>query len=627
MSLVAVQPSYEGLDSRDPVFHELGAATIVALHHVLETPGREESGPEYDSLLDDAARTMQNLSQHVGAPYTIIIAPSAVLIAGQVLRAPLWVHDCALKISSHLQRTGISEIEVTAKVQRSDVASLVSAAREVGKTTAPVASRPLGWRHVSHVVLSRGFDLEMGTAELRFARTYSSAVVGVRRLLGAGNGADPHSSALVEQMGRRLLRLPAERTVSFLTSSYMRLACAEDAQRAVCAALLAIAVMRRLGASPSVLALLVQTALLLDVDRKATTVWQTVRTLDDMSIARGVAINEVLLLRRGCSTELIYGGKRGPTMMARVLHLSRRLFETLVSRPGGQVDFAGALASLREQAQDATDRSIVGIIDLLLARAPETATPPAPDVRAPGNEREREEGQSTRNGLDGDLPSTAVTAQRTLNVGAAIAGSPGDAAAQKSPTDKEPTTATDVTRPQRGLMRRVFSSRQSSKLKPADDDAPADSTQRASSAPDPARKSMSPPASLVPGDQITDEERQVRAMEAFRAAEAAMSLRDHDSALAEADTAVMLMPHKPAYVALQAYLEAKQGVTAPAVLTSLIEKVDGAFVGAEPDARGYYYWGLLLRHAGKSLASRQAFRRGLEIAPDDVDLSDALSGS
>jgi tetratricopeptide (TPR) repeat protein len=153
------------------------------------------------------------------------------------------------------------------------------------------------------------------------------------------------------------------------------------------------------------------------------------------------------------------------------------------------------------------------------------------------------------------------------------------------------------------------------------DDCIAHAVVKPSDAP---RKPSSPP-SIVQGSQVHESERASKAERAFDAAEAAYALGDSEEALTYADTAVMFMPQMPAYLALQTYLEAIQSVKSASLFESLNDRIDKAFAGTSPDARAYFYRGMLLRWGGKSFASKQAFRKGLELSPEDPDLLNALA--
>jgi len=596
-------------DSRD-----MYSGLLMALREfvIAATAGQEESSTPLEYARGLVRRTCDTIMATRGAPLHVLLAPSAPLVDGACLLAPRWVHELSQDLRERLADTGISELFIHGEPDDSDLDELAEACREADGD-ARRSDGMLRWGPVEPIALVRGVEAEPLSPEEHAFQAISTAAASWSRVERLLRGGAPGAALRLRRLSGMIAGIPLQPATSLLRAPSIRTRLAYSRERAALRALLAAVLLHRVGAEALHIVETVMAALAIeclseprDQDTPPPHPSAIARALaalalpgDDSVLRAAIAFEASWLARPDLGP--LHAGAEPPCVHAAIVHAAWRCMRdpaedhvtgvnAIVSTAND--DLARAVAKLVASTLGVTPRwPVLTRKTEALHVGPRTAAveDARPTPIAPSPDQEQSEPPDQRPPQRPQLFS-----EEDMD----------DIASDLLGDSLPPMPTTGTVRPK--AARRT--SRPAPRKRPTVPPGPA-----------------APPVALVPGSLIDDSERRAKALAAFRSAEEACAEGNFEGALGQADAAVMLVPQNPAYIALQAYLEALDRKESAADFDDLIQRVERAFLGSSPDARAQYWRGMLLRNAGKTLAARQAFRKGLELSPEDPDLQDAVN--
>lgn len=319
---------------------------------------------------------------------SILFAANNVFVDRLMLRASRETYQLALELGEMLEPFGLTEIALNQHLDRAEVQELGSAIA-LAQRDKQLAQKERLTRfstiRVRRIVAFRGG--EQLTPAQKMARTYAASVLIVQsfyRQLREGGTELPHG---VKRVSQRLVTAAEEDSRLLLVIAASPTSETDRAAAAVSTAIIALAMARQLVTDRSALLALASAALLYDVGRTrlvrsahsaverslsdaeqeklpASTVASltALGKLHQGSQARSVVAYEALSLRLG--TSRVYGGRRPPTVLARVLHAARTFVEARATHGpmGGGASMDDAVQALFGQARDATERTYAKLL-------------------------------------------------------------------------------------------------------------------------------------------------------------------------------------------------------------------------------------------------------------------------
>ncbi|AUX26410.1 uncharacterized protein SOCEGT47_069710 [Sorangium cellulosum] len=337
---------------------------------------------------------------------TLVFAGNTLFINGQMLRASRETYEVALELGSFFETCDVSEVVLDKAVRRAELAAfarLLADAQRDRSSAARLAQSSLRGVRVRKLTNPfPGGSIEGdGTRTGRISRTYAAALLVMRGFyagLRAGEAALPQR---VKRVAQKLVAAAEEDARLLLSIAAGKVADPDEAGLSVSTAIVALGIARQLTTDRRMLGGLVTAALLYDVSRlrltgavagaatgggepaagpflerslsedekerlpaSAAVMLTALGKLHAPSITRTVIAYEALALRPGGPRGPLYGGRRSPTVLARILAVARQFtelrsasFPVLDGAPGG-ASLDGVLQRMTTGAESATDRAI-----------------------------------------------------------------------------------------------------------------------------------------------------------------------------------------------------------------------------------------------------------------------------
>lgn len=323
-----------------------------------------------------------------GSTVAVLFASNNVFVDRQMLRASRETYQLALELGEMLATFGITELSLSHPLDRAEAHDMASAIALAQRDRSLARKERLeGWQTIKArrvVAFSGGTQL---TPVQRAARTYAASVLIVQsfyRQLREGASELPHG---IKRVAQRLVTAAEDDSRLLLVIAASPSTAADRAATAVSTAIIALAMARQLTSDRTALLGLASAAVLYDVGRPRmvrTTMSGVERSLTDAeqeklpastvaaltalgklhpgSLARAVIAYEALGLRVGAGK--VYGGRRPPSVLARVLHTARTFVEARAGQgaleAGASMD--DAVQALFGQARDATERTYAKLL-------------------------------------------------------------------------------------------------------------------------------------------------------------------------------------------------------------------------------------------------------------------------
>ncbi|WP_437811072.1 hypothetical protein [Sorangium sp. So ce1078] len=337
---------------------------------------------------------------------TLVFAGNTLFINGQMLRASRETYEIALELGSFFEACDVSELVLDKTVRRAELAAfarlLADAQRDRGIAARLLQSSLRGVRVRKLTNPFPGGAIEGdGTRIGRISRTYAAAILVMRGFYAALRSSEAVLPQRVKRVAQKLVAAAEEDARLLLSVAAGKVADPDEAGLSVSTAIVALGIARQLTTDRRMLGSLVTAALLYDVSRlrltgalagsggddelagrsllerslsddekerlsaSAAVMLTALGKLHAPSITRTVIAYEALALRPGGRQGPLYGGRRSPTVLARILAAARQFtelraapFPTIEGSSGGGSSLDAVLQRMLSGAESATDRAI-----------------------------------------------------------------------------------------------------------------------------------------------------------------------------------------------------------------------------------------------------------------------------
>lgn len=314
----------------------------------------------------------------------------AIFVNRQILKASRDTHALAAELRDLLATCEVTELTLSRKVDRAGISGfakmLADAQRDRAVAAQMLTSAIPGIAPGKARFAATGAAREE-TPGQRAARTYATAVLTVSSVL-----ADVRVRKF--ELPRRIKRVAQQMVARADEDARLLVALAatggvslDSATIAVGSAILAVAMTRQLTTDRAVLANGAMTALLYDAGRvvmRNDPADAAQRVLNDDELdkvptrsvlaltalgrmhaparARTTLLYEVWSMRRAHRLGGVYGGRRPPTLLARIIGVARAFAELRAAGAGGGLSIDDALQMLGNRAADGTERALVKLL-------------------------------------------------------------------------------------------------------------------------------------------------------------------------------------------------------------------------------------------------------------------------
>jgi len=338
---------------------------------------------------------------------SVLFAEDTVFVNGQMLKASRDTYATAIKLGQYYERCGISEVTFDRLVTAEQVSTLARATHLAlqGKGAAgSLIEASLGGVKLRkiHGSTTRGDGTSDETAAARVVRTYATSIVVLRQFYADLQAGDYRPQRRIKRVAQKLVSSGDEEARVLLGLTGSRAAESDRAGLAVNTAILASLMARALTSDRAILGGVATAALLYDVGEprlaSATEIRSGVRRLlnDDeldrlpasvaavlialgriqtRSISSTVAAWEARWLQRASRLGPPYGGRRLPTLLARILVTARTYTELMGTSGTGSAPSADdVLQLMSDRASEETERAVVKLLVAALGVFPLGAT-------------------------------------------------------------------------------------------------------------------------------------------------------------------------------------------------------------------------------------------------------------
>ncbi|AUX47740.1 uncharacterized protein SOCE26_092640 [Sorangium cellulosum] len=338
---------------------------------------------------------------------TLVFAGNTLFINGQMLRASRETYEVALELGSFFEACDVSELVLEKTVRRAELAAfarmLADAQRDRSSAARLAQSSLRGIRVRKLASPFPGGSIEGdGTRIGRVSRTYAAAILVMRSFYAALRSGEAAMPQRVKRVAQKLVAAAEEDARLLLSIAAGKAPDPDEAGQSVSTAIVALGIARQLTTDRRILGSLVTAALLYDVSRlrltgavagpqssvedptarafvdrglsdeerdrlpaSAAVMLTALGKLHAPSITRTVIAYEALALRPGGRQGPVYGGRRSPTVLARILAAARQFtelraapFPSLDNALSGGTSLDAVLQRMLSGAESATDRAI-----------------------------------------------------------------------------------------------------------------------------------------------------------------------------------------------------------------------------------------------------------------------------
>ena len=334
---------------------------------------------------------------------SVLFAEDTVFVNGQMLRASRDTYATAIKLGQYYERCGISEITFDRGVTAPQVSALARAthhAMQGGGAADGLLEANIGGVRLRKIrgSATQGDGAREETATERVVRTYATSIVVLRQFYADLRSGDLSPPRRIKRVAQKLVSSADEEARILLALTGSRAAEADRAGLAVNSAILAVLMARGLTSDRAVLAGIATAALLYDVGEPRLTGRSELRSgvqrrlsddeldrlpastaavltalgrIQTRTIASTVAGWETQWLQRAQRLGPPYGGRRPPTLLARIL-ATARAFTELVGRTAGAAAPAvdDIVQLLTDRAGEESERAVVRLLVAALGLFP-----------------------------------------------------------------------------------------------------------------------------------------------------------------------------------------------------------------------------------------------------------------
>ncbi|HEX7480906.1 MAG TPA: hypothetical protein VF331_24100 [Polyangiales bacterium] len=383
-------------DSRNKSLEEIrdkGAEVILAIFRMLKNSlVHAIDNKAVQMTVKDSHQIITDFAATVGGYVSITYVDDTIFVCGQLLRASRSIYESAMEVGKLLGGCGVSELSFTGDVTEQDLLEMCGAfsisARDPQRKHDLLDAKlsNVAVRAVDSSLQSKTEDGSDLPAMEQALRAYASALVVMRQFfdkMAKGKTVLPHR---VKRIAQRLVALAEGDEGALLALMTLANAHRDEAGRSVQAAILTVAVARRLTSNRIVLSQLAMAALMADVGRVriagTTATERFVQLADDVERAvpavtsalcistggvnvqnalRTVTTFESTWLERQALLGPPYKRQMAPMIQSKILHVIRALLDQLAPR-----DMSRALSPLDALAaisrQPTTDETVFKLL-------------------------------------------------------------------------------------------------------------------------------------------------------------------------------------------------------------------------------------------------------------------------
>ncbi|MFT4705288.1 MAG: hypothetical protein ACI81R_002996 [Bradymonadia bacterium] len=326
---------------------------------------------------EDAIRTLAAMNQFEKRGLTLVFADTTVIVNGQLLQAPIDVYESAMDFSRFLTNIGMNTINLAQGIDTDDLRELLSLFQERESATALLGEDGQLSPHIR--VRNINPDLLLGLEDDRLSDldrvllTYALTVLVIRRLYESVADGSFALAGYFKRLSRQLARVNyVDRPIVFdvILGRHLQ---ADDAKRSVNAAILAIAMARRVTDHEISLSRIAMATLLMHVGKhrprpnqdapvdlpiSAAIVHMAMGELFGDNLERTIIAWEAHELAHGTVIDSIYADETRPALESRIVRCAHRAIDHLVHTP----NIDQVLAALLDEANDSVDRFCVALL-------------------------------------------------------------------------------------------------------------------------------------------------------------------------------------------------------------------------------------------------------------------------
>jgi hypothetical protein len=388
----------------------LAAVQLVnALFRLVRVLGiHNESNQAVHALVDGMAAAVGAFCEvSSSGTASVLFAEDTVFVNGQMLRASKDTYATAIKLGQYYERCGISEITFESGVTRQQVSALARAtyrALQGAGAAGSLIDASIGGVRLRKILgtTTQGDGEGEKTLAERTVRTYATSVVVLREFFADLQAGELPAPRRIKRVAQKLVSSADEEARILLALTGARASESDPASLAVNSAILAVLMARGLTPDRTVLAGIATAALMFDVgeprlsgrsaaslgvrrrlseaelDRlpaSTAAVLTALGRIQTRTIASTVAAWEARWLQRAARLGPPYGGRRLPTLLARVL-ATARAFTELTGTTAGTAPPAvdDVVQLLTDRATEESERAVVRLLIAALGIFPLGAT-------------------------------------------------------------------------------------------------------------------------------------------------------------------------------------------------------------------------------------------------------------
>ena len=336
------------------------ARIVTSLAAILErSPGHEQAR---DALVKELGASQ--------GPFEIFFAEAATFVSGKMLYAERAVHEAASRVSSLLARCGAHAFACSAPPTADQLATFAQTVQaSLDRAAALPEVGPLALRAMSQAARTRGVVMERLAIEPRVMRVRASAVA-VLRAAGRSWADAPRAVAHVARSIVDVAAAPAW-LVAAVTEPELG---ADDASRAVSAAMLAAAMAATLIEDRAKLVRLTLAALTLprlsDELAPAALLLSSQTSGQKTALARSVVAYEAAWILRADRDGPPYRGARAPTLHARVVACAHTYIAQLADKSPPPPTPQSVVANMAMRTSDTAERTVLRLLVAALGFIP-----------------------------------------------------------------------------------------------------------------------------------------------------------------------------------------------------------------------------------------------------------------
>lgn len=326
---------------------------------------------------EDTLRSLGTLRRFDQKGITLVFAEDTVIVNGQLLQADPEVYESAMDFSAFLSDIETNAISIQATVSTSDLRALLELFRDRDRASELLGddgalTSTIHLRRINPALLLGLEDDRLSVLD-RVLLTYALTVLVMRRLFESVADDGFELAGYFKRLSRQLARVNyVDRPVVFdvILARYLD---ADDAKRAVNAAILSIAMARRTTEHEVTLSRIAMAALLLPVGRyrrypnpdhradlpvSSAIVNMAMGELFGDNLERTIVAWEAQRLQQGIAASELYPDENQPSFESRIVHTAHRCIALLID--SGDID--GTLETLLEESADAIDRVALALL-------------------------------------------------------------------------------------------------------------------------------------------------------------------------------------------------------------------------------------------------------------------------